>query len=84
MENNALQFVMSWKRGKILLYYDNYTFHKKHISNSSTSWYCSKYKLLKCPAHIKTEGGTVLKITGVHNHDPPVENKDYYQFGTKF
>lgn len=67
---------MSGRHGK-LIFYNQFTFHKKHVYGDNTYWICSKYNTLKCLVHLKTRGNLVVHVTGVHNHPPPVLNKDY-------
>lgn len=81
-KSSRVQYVMSWKRGKLLLY-NKYTFHKRYESGGIENWHCNKYLSLRCSVNLKTKGDFVVKATGVHNHQPPVENKDYFMVQSK-
>lgn len=65
--------------GKTLLMVHNYTFHKiagvKYCGG--IRWQCSSRKSGKCNAFlvVSEDEKTILRVSGLHNHDPPVFHK---------
>ena len=44
-------------------------FHKHGAKNSKVFWKCWRYKKLRCPAIVTTEGNNFVKYLSEHNHE---------------
>lgn len=74
---NNVQYVMSSKRGRLILYGD-YTFHITRTYKHNRYWVCSKFHHSRCAVKIKTIGHMITMVKGHHNHPPPRLNEDYF------
>lgn len=71
-----IYFVKSCKGRRVILY-QNFTFHKHTHYKDCIYWRCSKKKSLQCFVILKTQGDRIISITGIHDHPPPIKNLEY-------
>lgn len=58
---------------KIIL--NNFVYKINNKMADRTYWKCVCYSRSQCKARVTTQG-TIARITGVHNHEPTMENCD--------
>ena len=59
------------QRGYDNLIIDNYIHEKRRTIKSTITWYCTQYRITRCPATVKTDlENNVQSIKGQHNHEP--------------
>lgn len=81
--SQPVRFVKNSKGRRVILYED-FTFHKHTQYKENTYWRCSKKKSMNCLVILKTQGDRVISITGFHDHPPPVPFSEYVDNDTQF